>query len=109
MRGPLPQIGNTRTYVVTDINSEIPTPIPLTDIADPNLDAKVTIIMKHAPLALFLESISAQTRINFIIREGVGKRFVKAVLTDATAREALQILLLTKDLNLERETESADD
>ena len=37
----------------------------------PPLDTRVTVRVKGAPLATFLDTISAQAKINFIITEGL--------------------------------------
>ncbi len=63
------------------------------------LDARVTVRVKGAPLATFLDTISAQAKINFIITEGLESKRVTAFLQNVTVREALQVLLEIKGLS----------
>jgi type II secretory pathway component GspD/PulD (secretin) len=62
--------------------------------AEPSLDAKVTVRVKDAPLSDFLDALSAQTKLDFIVAEGLERVRVTAFLKDVTARDALQVLLL---------------
>lgn len=66
------------------------------------LDARVTIRVKAAPIATFLDEISRQAKVNFIITEGIESKQVTAFLQNVTAREALQILLEIKGLTCQR-------
>lgn len=66
------------------------------------LDARVTVRVKGAPLATFLDTISAQAKINFIITEGLETRRVTAFLQNVTVREALQVLLEIKGLTYQQ-------
>ncbi len=66
------------------------------------LDARVTVRVKGAPLATFLDTISAQAKVNFIITEGLESRRVTAFLQNVTVREALQVLLEIKGLTYQQ-------
>lgn len=66
------------------------------------LDARVTVRVKGAPLATFLDTISAQAKVNFIITEGLEARRVTAFLQNVTVREALQVLLEIKGLTYQQ-------
>ncbi|MBI3553308.1 MAG: hypothetical protein HY077_12505 [Elusimicrobia bacterium] len=66
------------------------------------LDARVTVRVKGAPLATFLDTISAQAKINFIITEGLEAKRVTAFLQNVTVREALQVLLEIKGLSYQQ-------
>ncbi len=68
------------------------------EAAGEGLDARVTIRVKSAPLASFLDTLSEQAKVNFIITEGLEGKQVTAFLQNVTAREALQILLEIKGL-----------
>jgi type II secretory pathway component GspD/PulD (secretin) len=65
------------------------------------LDTRVSIRVKDAPLAAFLDAISAQAKVNFIITEGLESKKITAFLQHVTVREALQILLEIKGLTYE--------
>ena len=56
------------------------------------LDAKVSVKVRHAPLHGFLESLSSQAKLNFILAEGLEDRKVTAFLSEVTVREALDSL-----------------
>jgi len=62
------------------------------------LDTRVTVRVKGVPLATFLDTISAQAKVNFIITEGLEQKRVTAFLQNVTVREALQVLLEIKGL-----------
>jgi type IV pilus assembly protein PilQ len=66
------------------------------------LDARVTVRVKGAPLATFLDTISAQAKVNFIITEGLETKRVTAFLQNVTVREALQVLLEIKGLTYQQ-------
>ncbi|MHB2025271.1 MAG: secretin N-terminal domain-containing protein [Elusimicrobiota bacterium] len=66
------------------------------------LDKRVTVRLKEAPLAVFLQTISAQSKINFIITEGLESRKVTVFLQNVTVREALQVLLEIKGLTYQQ-------
>ncbi|MBI4424648.1 MAG: secretin and TonB N-terminal domain-containing protein, partial [Elusimicrobia bacterium] len=66
------------------------------------LETRVTVRVKDAPLATFLDTISAQAKVNFIITEGLTSKRVTAFLQNVTVREALQILLEIKGLTYQQ-------
>ncbi|MEK7746926.1 MAG: secretin N-terminal domain-containing protein, partial [Elusimicrobiota bacterium] len=66
------------------------------------LETRIVVRVKSAPLAAFLDSISAQAKINFIITEGLEEKRITAFLQGVTVREALQILLEMKGLTYQR-------
>ncbi len=66
------------------------------------LESRVTVRVKGAPLATFLDTISAQSKVNFIITEGLETKQVTAFLQNVTVREALQILLEIKGLTYQQ-------
>lgn len=68
----------------------------------PPLETRVTVRVKGAPLATFLDTISAQAKVNFIITEGLESRKVTAFLQNVTVREALQVLLEIKGLTYQQ-------
>lgn len=89
-RGRRPRIGAAR-------DDAAPPPPP----ANP-LDTRIVVRVKNAPLATFLDTISAQAKVNFIITEGLEQKRVTAFLQNVTVREALQILLEIKGLTYQR-------
>ena len=66
------------------------------------LDSRITIRVRHAPLDQFLASLSAQTKINFALADGLENTRVTAFLEDVTAREAIEIVLALKGLTCRR-------
>ncbi|MBI5883106.1 MAG: hypothetical protein HZB91_08380 [Elusimicrobia bacterium] len=66
------------------------------------LETRVTVRVKGAPLATFLDTISAQSKVNFIITEGLETKQITAFLQNVTVREALQILLEIKGLTYQQ-------
>ncbi|MDD4004389.1 MAG: secretin N-terminal domain-containing protein [Elusimicrobiaceae bacterium] len=66
------------------------------------LDAKVTVRAKEMPLSAFLEIISSQARVNFIVTEGLQAKTVTAILNKVSVREALEILLQVRGLTYQR-------
>ena len=66
------------------------------------LDKKVTIRVNSVPIGTFLNSISAQTKINFIMGEEFSSKKISASLTNVTVREALDTLLRVQDLTYQR-------
>ena len=66
------------------------------------LDTRVTVRVKGAPLATFLDTISAQAKVNFIITEGLEQKRVTAFLQNVTVRDALQVLLEIKGLTYQK-------
>ncbi|MFA5140283.1 MAG: secretin N-terminal domain-containing protein [Elusimicrobiota bacterium] len=76
---------------------EAPPPAPTNP-----LDTRIVVRVKNAPLATFLDTISAQAKVNFIITEGLEEKRITAFLQNVTVREALQILLEIKGLTYQR-------
>ncbi|MBI3547435.1 MAG: hypothetical protein HY078_00130 [Elusimicrobia bacterium] len=66
------------------------------------LETRVTVRVKEAPLATFLDTISAQAKVNFILTEGMESKKITAFLQNVTVREALQILLEIKGLTYQQ-------
>ncbi len=66
------------------------------------LDKRVTIRVSSVPIATFLNSISAQAKINFIMGEEFANKKVTASLTRVTVREALDTLLRVQGLTYQR-------
>ncbi|MBI5623663.1 MAG: hypothetical protein HY924_07800 [Elusimicrobia bacterium] len=66
------------------------------------LDTRVTVRVKGVPIANFLDNISEQAKVNFIVTEGLEGKQVTAFLQNVTAREALQILLEIKGLTYQQ-------
>jgi len=75
---------------------------PATVSSTAPLDTRVTVRVKGAPLATFLDTISAQAKVNFIITEGLEQKRVTAFLQNVTVREALQVLLEIKGLTYQQ-------
>ncbi|WP_428898399.1 type IV pilus assembly protein PilQ [Parelusimicrobium proximum] len=72
------------------------------DDIDSALDTKVSIRVSSLPLASFLNSISAQTKVSFIMGEEFAKNRVTATLTNVPAREALDTILKIHGLTYQR-------
>jgi type IV pilus assembly protein PilQ len=67
------------------------------------LDKKIgPIRLKRAPLSTFLDVISAQSKVNFIISEGIEAKKITVFLRRTTVREALELLLRVKGLTYQR-------
>lgn len=67
------------------------------------LDRKIgPIRLKGAPLSTFLDVISAQSKVNFIITEGLEAKTITVFLRKTTVREALELLLRVKGLTYQR-------
>ncbi|PIU20249.1 MAG: hypothetical protein COT18_03235, partial [Elusimicrobia bacterium CG08_land_8_20_14_0_20_59_10] len=67
------------------------------------LDRKIgPIRLKGAPLSTFLDVVSAQSRVNFIITEGLEAKKITVFLRKTTVREALELLLRVKGLTYQR-------
>ncbi|MDR0292397.1 MAG: hypothetical protein LBI01_06570 [Elusimicrobium sp.] len=66
------------------------------------LDRKVTIRVANVPISTFLNSISAQAKINFIMGEEFANKKVTASLSSVTVREALDTLLRVQGLTYQR-------
>lgn len=66
------------------------------------LERRVTIRVNSVPIGTFLNSISAQTKINFIMGEEFSNKKISASLTNVTVKEALDTLLRVQDLTYQR-------
>ena len=67
------------------------------------LDRKIgPIRLKGAPLSTFLYVVSAQSKVNFIITEGLEAKTITVFLRKTTVREALELLLRVKGLTYQR-------
>jgi type II secretory pathway component GspD/PulD (secretin) len=56
---------------------------------NPGLNARVDVNLRHASIARFLDVLSAQSRVSFVLAEGVQERQITAFLHGVTVREAL--------------------
>jgi len=72
-----------------------------TEVASP-LDRKVSIRVSNVPISAFLNSITTQAKINFIMSEEFANKKVTASLTKVTVREALDTLLRVHGLTYQR-------
>lgn len=72
-----------------------------TEVASP-LDRKVTIRVANVDISSFLNSITTQAQINFIMSEEFANKKVTASLTKVTVREALDTLLRVHGLTYQR-------
>ena len=99
---PVPQetsIAVTESPVVklageTDLYKDAQEPSPL--------DRKVSIRVSNVPISVFLNSITTQAKINFIMSEEFANKKVTASLTRVTVREALDTLLRVHGLAYQR-------
>ncbi|MBI4655422.1 MAG: hypothetical protein HY746_01620 [Elusimicrobia bacterium] len=67
------------------------------------LDRKIgPIRLKGAPLSTFLDIVSAQSKVNFILTEGIEAKTITVFLRKTTVREALELLLRIKGLTYQR-------
>ena len=66
------------------------------------LDRKVSIRVSNVPISAFLNSITTQAKINFIMSEEFANKKVTASLTRVTVREALDTLLRVHGLAYQR-------
>lgn len=67
------------------------------------LDRRIgPIRLKGAPLSTFLDVVSAQSKVNFIITEGLETKTITVFLRKTTVREALELLLRVKGLTYQR-------
>lgn len=84
---------NTPT-AATDLYKEV-------EVSSP-LDRKVSIRVANVPISAFLNSITTQAKINFIMSEEFANKKVTASLTRVTVREALDTLLRVHGLAYQR-------
>ena len=80
--------GESDLYKETEINSP--------------LDKRVSIRVSNVPISAFLNSITTQAQINFIMSEEFANKRVTASLTKVTVREALDTLLRVHGLSYQR-------
>jgi hypothetical protein len=66
------------------------------------LETKVTVKVRHAALTSFLDKLSRQAKINFVLAEGLEKEKVTAFLNDVTVEEALEVIKQIKGLDYKR-------
>ena len=66
--------------------------------AQTGLEAKVTLRAKSAPLAAVLDQISSQSGLNFVLADGLEDKRVTLLLSEVTARDALEALRLTSGI-----------
>lgn len=78
----------------TDLYKEVEASSPL--------DRKVSIRVANVPISAFLNSITTQAKINFIMSEEFANKKVTASLTRVTVREALDTLLRVHGLAYQR-------
>lgn len=78
----------------TDLYKELEGPSPL--------DRQVSIRVSNVPISAFLNSITTQAKINFIMSEEFANKKVTASLTRVTVREALDTLLRVHGLAYQR-------
>jgi len=64
--------------------------------------ARITVRLSNVSLATFLNAVSQQTKVNFILSEGLEVKKITAFLDGVTLEEALQVLLGIKGLAYER-------
>ncbi|MCX7641399.1 MAG: hypothetical protein N2Z20_02050 [Elusimicrobiales bacterium] len=89
------------TPVKPDATIETPLYEEAEDISP--LDRKIgPIRLKGAPLTSFLDIISAQSKVNFIVSDDVTTKQITVFLRRTTVREALEILLRVKGLTYQR-------
>ncbi len=89
------------TPIKSDADIETPLYEEAEDISP--LDRKIgPIRLKGAPLTSFLDIISAQSKVNFIVSDDVAAKQITVFLRRTTVREALEILLRVKGLTYQR-------
>jgi type II secretory pathway component GspD/PulD (secretin) len=69
-----------------------------TEVSTGTLDALVTVRVKDAPLSEFLDAVAAQSKLSFVLADGLEKKRVTAFLRNLTARDALEVLRATQGL-----------
>ena len=87
------------------ISGSAPKDAPMYEEAESTspLDRKIgPIRLKGAPLSTFLDVVSAQSKVNFIITEGLEAKTITVFLRKTTVREALELLLRVKGLTYQR-------
>jgi type II secretory pathway component GspD/PulD (secretin) len=92
------QLAHTNTFIVAPKDSsEINNPLVIE--GGKELDQRVTVRVKDAPIDQFLDTISAQTKMNFILDEDLEDMKVTAFLQNVTVREALEVVMTIKGLD----------
>lgn len=95
------QLARTNTFIVAPKDSpEINHPVVIE--GGKELDQRVTVRVKDASFDQFLDTLSAQTKMNFIVGEGLDDLKVTAFLQNVTAREALEVVMTIKGLSCKR-------
>lgn len=97
--------GNDTVSLTEDLS--VATPSAATDLykeveVSSPLDRKVSIRVANVPISAFLNSITTQAKINFIMSEEFANKKVTASLTRVTVREALDTLLRVHGLAYQR-------
>lgn len=88
------RIDSTSNFVIKKSTTVPPDFPPLTkkDFDDPVLKGKISLKFKEAPVFVFLESISEQARINFLVGDGVENIRITASFDKVTVADILQFL-----------------
>ncbi len=84
------------------IGGKISTPLYEQAEAVSPLETRISVRVNNVPLPTFLDSISSQAHVNFLLNEGLENKRITAYLHQVTVREALQILLQIKGLTYQR-------
>jgi type II secretory pathway component GspD/PulD (secretin) len=66
------------------------------------LDKRVTVRLKDAPLSTYLDALSAQTGVSFVVAKGLESSKITVFLQDAQLRDALLEPLELEDLSCDR-------
>ena len=66
------------------------------------LQKRVNVLANGMPLTAFLNAISAQAKISFLVAEDIEDKRITATLRNTPVQEALQILLQTRNLSYQR-------
>ncbi len=88
-----------------DISGGVPKEAPMYEEVDSvsALDRKIgPIRLKGMPLTTFLDVVSAQSKVSFIVTEGIENKTITVFLRKTTVREALELLLKVKGLTYQR-------
>jgi type II secretory pathway component GspD/PulD (secretin) len=95
------QLSHTNTFIIAPKDGpEITNPAVIE--GGKELDQLVTVRVKGASLDQFLDTLSAQSNMNFIVGEGLEDVKVTVFLRDVTVREALEIVMTIKGLSFKR-------
>ncbi|MBI4054624.1 MAG: hypothetical protein HY402_00665 [Elusimicrobia bacterium] len=66
------------------------------------MDTTVSVRVRNTSISVFLDAISSQANVNFIIAPGLENKTITAFLEGVTVREALQVLLEVRGLMYQR-------